>query len=129
MGLWGGIEGTLGMRTEWVLSGVPRGGRLCGVQGDVSLGRRCWTSVLGEGALGICSGVKLTVSLGISSGGGRRRGTVGKKLICTIISQKDKASVHVGRGKLPTGSSLDKHREEEGGSAPLQRGSLYLTLH
>lgn len=37
--------------------------------------------------------------------------------------------MHVGGGKLPTGSSLDKHREEEGGSTPLWRGSLYLTLH
>lgn len=56
--------------------------------------------ILSIGAgMGGNGGVKLMVSLGTSLGGGgvvRRRGAVGKKLICTIISQKDKASVHVG---------------------------------
>lgn len=61
---------------------------------------------------------------GDQSWGRARKRCCGKKLICTIISQKDKASVRVGRGQLPTGSSPDKHREEEE-----EEGSLYLTLH
>lgn len=128
MGIWGVVRG-------WVYRGSMVGeicgveqsgsgssvgcqgvGRLCGVQrGWVPGEEKALDIGPGRGGAGDLSRVKLTVSLGISPGGGRRRGAIGKKLICTIISQKDKASVHVGRGKLPTGSSLDKHREEEGG--------------
>lgn len=46
-------------------------GSYVGCSGDGSLGRRRrWTSVLGDGELGICPRVKLTVSLGISPRGG-----------------------------------------------------------
>lgn len=48
--------------------------------------------MLGEGAIGM----KVGITGDQFWGWGKRRGAVGKKLICTIISQKDKASMHVG---------------------------------
>lgn len=52
----------------------------------------------GRGITGDLSWDEVDSVTGDQSWGGERRGAVGKKLICTIISQKDKASVHVGRG-------------------------------
>lgn len=86
--------------------GRNRGGRGSGSSMGCQRGQRVGgeEKILGIGAgMGGNGGVKLMVSLGTSLGGGgvvRRRGAVGKKLICTIISQKDKASVHVG-GRSP----------------------------
>lgn len=94
--------GAKGWEVLWGATGMgPWGGEGAGHQ---SWEKECW----------VCLGVKLTVSLGISPERGRRRGAVGKKLICTIISQKDKASVHVaGGGEAPHG--LPSRQAQGGG--------------
>lgn len=104
VGVWGRPEGGNG-------SGTSVGWQRCrgmGPWGREGAGHQSWE----RGLRGFVPGERCQCRWG-SVGGRARKRCCGKKLICTIISQKDKASVRVGGGQLPTGPSPDKHREEE----------------